>query len=185
MRFDIGKEQGAGHWAVDHQRRRHADEPQSGNECRGLPVRLRNCPGDPPGQGRAGARACHVGRHAGFVEENQVCGIELRLLRLPGCPRGADIPPIPLSGMQGIFLAADAMALEKPCDRRLADLTFHACSTGRGSPAASDWVSPRSSAAANAGAPQWRPNVARHRSAADQCVRCAATAAPASTQSSG
>src|SRR5208337_5097105 len=55
-----------------------------------------------------------------FVEENQVCGIELGLLRLPRCPRGADIRPIPLSGMQRLFLAADAMALEEPCDRRFA-----------------------------------------------------------------
>jgi hypothetical protein len=52
---------------------------------------------------RAAAQACHLGRCASLVDEDQAFGIKLGLLREPGFAPGGDVGPRLLAGVCGFF----------------------------------------------------------------------------------
>jgi hypothetical protein len=101
--FDIGEEGDAGHRPVEHHRRGHALQTQRSGEGGGLPVPVRDGrPAALPAL-RPATPAGHFGRGAGFVDEDQMLWIEIRLGVEPSLPPRGDVGPPPLAGVRGFF----------------------------------------------------------------------------------
>ena len=104
--LDIGVEDLAVHGLVDHPRRGQAIAPQSGDEGLGRPVSERRIGLQAGAAASPAAQAGHLGRRAGFVEEDQSVDplAHARLaVRLPLVTRLAHVLALGLRGQQCFF----------------------------------------------------------------------------------
>ena len=101
--LDIGCEQLAIDWTVDHPGRLDAVVPQGGDEGQRLPVavrhtRIKTLPAQAPA-----AQWCHVGLDPGLIDDDQAPGVNLVLMGLPACALERDVAAGLLGRQYGFF----------------------------------------------------------------------------------
>ncbi len=101
--LEVGQEGGAIHGAVEHHRRSHAGLPERTNKCRRLPVAVRNAGNAARAAARAAVEPRHLGRCAGFVDEDKAGRIEVRLRGAPDLPCACHVRSLLLAGVRGFF----------------------------------------------------------------------------------
>ena len=101
--LDVGEESGTGHRPVQHARYRHAAQPQTGNEGRGLPVPVRDGGTTPLAFGRSAVAPRHLGRGAGLIDEDQALRLKVDLPFEPRLPLCVDPRALLLGGVRGLF----------------------------------------------------------------------------------
>lgn len=101
--LDVSEESIAVHRAVDDAWGGERVCAQPRDKGRGFPVAMRDFTDQPFAARRPAAQSYHVGRGAGFVDEDQALGIELRLIFNPSRPRFGDVRPILLRGAKAFF----------------------------------------------------------------------------------
>jgi hypothetical protein len=101
--FEIGEEDFAVHWGVDHERSGHTIVAQAGDKGRHLPVAVRNLGDEPLATRAATAQPCHVGRGPGLVDEDELARIKPRLFLSPVRTRQTDVFAVLLGGVQAFF----------------------------------------------------------------------------------
>ena len=84
--------------------RHEAAKAQAGDERDRLVMAVRNGGSQPSTTPAATAFARHVRRGPGFVDENQLCRIEVGLPGEPGAPLLQNVRALLLLGMRGLFL---------------------------------------------------------------------------------
>jgi len=100
---DVGEKPFAVHRAVQRHRRGQPIDAQTGGEGRHLPVAVRDLALEPLAARAASARARHVGGAAGFIDEDELSGIEKRLPGPPGLARGRHVRAILLARQHAFF----------------------------------------------------------------------------------
>jgi hypothetical protein len=102
-RLDIGEEGGAVHGPVEHHWRGQTAQREGRDEGNRLPVSVWDRrPASLPA-GRPPAKPRHLRRCSGFVDEDQVLGVQVRLRVEPGLAPGGDIGPLLLAGVCRFF----------------------------------------------------------------------------------
>ena len=100
---DIGFEPLAVDRAIEHHRRDHTVEPETGDQRRRLAVAVREAHAQPLAPRAASMAARHVRRRPGLVDEHQPLGIEIGLRLEPGPALPQDIRTILLDRVAGLF----------------------------------------------------------------------------------
>ena len=101
--LDIGCEQLAIDWTVDHPGRLDAVVPQGGDEGQRLLVALRHTRIKTlPAQASA-AQRCHIGLDPGLIDEDQAPGVNLVLMGLPAGALERDVAAGLLGRQYGFF----------------------------------------------------------------------------------
>ena len=97
--FDVGEEHLAVHRAIKDERCRYPGRSQSGDECRCLPVPVRNGCNKTLTTLAAPAQPGHVRGGPGLVEANELVRIQARLTLAPSLARRRDVRPALFGGM--------------------------------------------------------------------------------------
>ena len=110
--LDIGCEQFAINWTIDHSGRVDAVVPQGGYEGQRLPMavrhaRIKTLPAQAPA-----AQRRHVRLDPGFIDEDQAPGVNLILVGLPACALERDVAT-GLFGRQYGFFEAQPLSMQK------------------------------------------------------------------------
>jgi hypothetical protein len=74
--FDIGEEARAVHGAIEHTRRGDLVASQGGDECRRLPMAVRDAGEQALAAQAAAIAPRHVGGSTGLVDEDKACGVQ-------------------------------------------------------------------------------------------------------------
>ncbi len=91
------------HGAVEHHGRGHAFKAERAHKGGGLPMPMgHRCPAALTAPGPAMAPG-HLGRSAGFVDENHPLGFQVRLSLEPGLPVAQDVSSLLLGRVRGFF----------------------------------------------------------------------------------
>lgn len=101
--LDIRDERLAIHRPVDHQGRGDPIVSQRRDEGRGLPVTMRGFIDQALPFGRSSAQAGHIRGRAGFINENQLRGIQRRLVLPPSLARRFYVRPVLFGGEERFF----------------------------------------------------------------------------------
>lgn len=100
---DVDAEGIAIHRAIEHPRRGHAAQPQSGDEGHGFPVPERHAVVTPLADRRPAIQPCHLRVDARLVEEDEALRVDERLRRSPQLALRGDVGAILLGRPQGFF----------------------------------------------------------------------------------
>ena len=101
--LDIGREEFAVDWAVDHPWRVNAIMAKRGDEGQGLPISVRNVRRQASAPGPPTAQRLHVGLDPGFIDENEALRIDARLSRFPASALARDVWTCLLRGDDRFF----------------------------------------------------------------------------------
>ena len=100
---------------VQHERRDHPAQAQTGDESRGLPVPMRHGRPQTLAFGRPTVAAGHVGLGPGFVDEDKPLRVKVELVIEPDLPLAAYVRAVLLAGMGRLFLRVILWRLKKRC----------------------------------------------------------------------
>ncbi len=100
----VGSEHLAIHCAIDDHGSGQSVQAQPGDQRGGLPVTMGHAGPAAFAAGRASTQAGHLGRRAGFIEKDQLRGIEIGLELEPGLTASRYVLALLLAGMRGLFL---------------------------------------------------------------------------------
>ena len=101
--LDIGEEGIAIDRAIEHQRSDHAVEPKPRQEGAGVPVTMRHSGQQALAAGTAATQPCHVCCGPGFVEEDQLLGVQPGLKLVPDPTSFGDISTLLLGRSERLF----------------------------------------------------------------------------------
>ena len=101
--FDVGEECGIVDRAVEDRRRLQAVPPQRGDHGVRLPVSAGRVIAEPQAAWAAAVAPQQIGRHAGFVEKDEMPGIAERLRLLPVAAGRGDVRATLFVGVYGFF----------------------------------------------------------------------------------
>jgi len=101
--FQIGLEDRAVHRLVDHKGRGDCVVSQSSDEGCDLPMSVRDFADQPLSAPASAPGPGHVGAGAGLVDKDQLAWIKQLLRASPPLPRGRDVGPILLAGVNAFF----------------------------------------------------------------------------------
>jgi hypothetical protein len=90
--------------AVEHHRRDHAGHAQTGDQCRGFAMPVREAHAQPLALRAAAMAAGHVGSGPRLIDENEALGIEIELTVEPALPLPQDAGAVLLDSMASLFL---------------------------------------------------------------------------------
>ena len=91
------------HGAIEHHRRRHAAKPETADECRRLPMAVRDRTQAAGAAQRPPAQPGHLGRRTGLIDEDKTLGIKLCLCGAPGLSSRGNVRALLLAGVRGFF----------------------------------------------------------------------------------
>ena len=91
------------HGTIEHHRRRHAAKPEAADECRRLPMTVRDRTQAAGAAPRSPAQPGHLGRRAGLIDEDKALRIKLYLCGAPGLSLRGDVRALLLAGVRGFF----------------------------------------------------------------------------------
>jgi hypothetical protein len=111
--LDVGLKGIAVDRAVEHHRRHHSGEAQTGHEGRGLPVAVGDAGAQPFTLGRPAMQARHAGGRPGLVDEHETLRIEVDLSLEPLLAPLHDVRPVLLGSMRCLFLRVMPWRLKK------------------------------------------------------------------------
>jgi hypothetical protein len=100
---DVDAEGIAIHRTIEHPRRGHAAQPQSGDEGHGFPMPERHAVVAPLAERCPAIQPCHLRVDARLVEEDEALRIDERLRRSPQLALRGDVGAILLGCAQGFF----------------------------------------------------------------------------------
>ena len=109
----VGFEGEAVERAVEHKGRHDASQAQARGQRGGLPVTVRHAHAQPLSAWGTAARARHLGRGAGLVDEDQPGGVEVELAVEPRLARLLDVGPVLLGRVGRLFLNVMARRWKK------------------------------------------------------------------------
>ena len=101
--FDVGEECGIVDRAVEDRRRLQPVPPQRGDHGVRLPVSAGRVIAEPQAAWAAAVAPQQIGRHAGFVEKDEMPGIAERLRLLPVAAGRGDVRATLFVGVYGFF----------------------------------------------------------------------------------
>jgi hypothetical protein len=101
--LDIGLEGLCGHGSVEQHGCGQACETEACHKGCGLPMPMRHTRAQALATRGTTPQSGHLGTGAGFIDEHQAQGIEIRLAVKPGCASRGDIRPILFGGVRGFF----------------------------------------------------------------------------------
>ena len=101
--FDVGEECGIVNRAVEDRRRLQPVPPQRGDHGVRLPVSAGRVIAEPQAAWAAAVAPQQIGRHAGFVEKDEMPGIAERLRLLPVAAGRGDVRATLFVGVYGFF----------------------------------------------------------------------------------
>src|SRR5689334_16657212 len=91
--LDVGEEDLAIDGSIEDKGSGQAGEPEAGDECRGLPVSVRHKSEHPLAPEASPEASSHVRGRPGFVDEDELGGVQLGLSGAPLGSSGCDIGP--------------------------------------------------------------------------------------------
>jgi len=91
------------HGTIEHCRRGHASKPEAADECRRLPMTVRDRSQTAGAAQGPPAQPGHLGRRAGLIDEDEALRIELCLCGAPGLSLRGDVGSVLLAGVRGFF----------------------------------------------------------------------------------